>query len=109
MLKFAIILADCYSENLTPEEDTEHQIFAENFTTRVAYETLIQKGFKVKILRERDNELMEVSRQETDFSDEQDDDDIVYFLKIENLADSDITLKEWNKFLRSIGATVKRI
>lgn len=105
MCKKTILYADCYRKNLTLKTDTRKQIIVKEYIS-VVYETLIEKGLKVRIIREFNNGMEEVSRQETNFDDISDD--ISYSLEIDNLAESDITLSNWNNFLQSLGAEVGR-
>lgn len=103
MCKYARISVNCYRENLTPENNTENNILLREYTT-VVYDALVQKGLKVRIIRGSDNGREEISRHETNFEDESDD--ITYYLEVDNLANSSMTLNDWNDFLQNLGSIV---
>jgi hypothetical protein len=92
MLKNTVIYTNCFRGN----HKTEKQISVSKDIHSV-YQVLVQKGLDIQIFKVSGDQHIPVSSQEVDFENDE------AFLQINNLADSNLSFKEFNDLLQRWG------
>jgi hypothetical protein len=103
MSKETTFYADGYRESLKGiiYANTEEQISVDK-DNRTVYETFIQMGLKIQIVKVCDDENIDISLEKADFE----NDNELYYFRVLNLAESNVTHKDWNDLIENWGGRV---